>query len=222
MDFLDHLITLFTVHGYLAVFVVLLVSGFGAPMPEDVSLVAGGIIAGLGYADVRVMCAVGLAGVLIGDMVVFLVGRHFGARALRLRWIAHLLTPRRYAQAQAKFARYGNRLMFVARFLPGLRTAVFLTAGMSRRIPFTRFIALDGLAALISVPVWIGLGYYGAENREWLLAWIRRGQGAIAIAVCVLVAIIGWLLWRRASQRRLRLRQHRTRRADRDQRAESN
>ena len=222
MDFLDHLITLFTVHGYVAVFVVLLVSGFGVPIPEDVSLVAGGIIAGLGYADVRVMCAVGLAGVLIGDMVVFLVGRHFGARALRLRWIAHLLTPRRYAQVQAKFERYGNRLMFIARFLPGLRTAVFLTAGMSQRIPFARFIALDGLAALISVPVWIGLGYYGAENREWLLAWIRRGQGAIAIAALVLVAIIGWVVWRHASQRRSRLRQHRTRRADRGRRGESN
>ncbi len=221
MDFLDHLITLFNVHGYLAVFVVLLVSGFGVPIPEDVSLVAGGIIAGLGYADVRVMCAVGLAGVLIGDMTVFLVGRHFGARALRLRWVAHLLTPRRYAQVQEKFERYGNRLMFVARFLPGLRTAVFLSAGMSQRVSFARFIALDGLAALISVPVWIGLGYYGAENREWLLAWIHRGQGAVAIAAGVLVFSIGGFFWRRASQRRQRLREHRTRRADRDRRGES-
>lgn len=221
MAFLDHLIQLFTVHGYLAVFVVLLVSGFGVPIPEDISLVAGGIFAGLGYADVRVMCAVGLAGVLIGDMIVFLVGRHFGARALRLRWVAHLLTPRRYAQVQAKFERYGNRLMFVARFLPGLRTAVFLSAGMSQRVSFVRFIALDGLAALISVPVWIGLGYYGAENREWLLAWIHRGQGAIEIAACVLVASVVWFFWRRTRQRRQRLHQHRARRADRCRRGES-
>ena len=215
MDFLDHLISLFTVHGYLAVFVVLLVSGFGVPIPEDISLVAGGIIAGLGYADVRVMCAVGLAGVLIGDMTVFLIGRHFGTRAMRLRWVAHLLTPRRYAQVQEKFERYGNRLMFVARFLPGLRTAVFLSAGMSQRVSFARFIALDGLAAMISVPVWIGLGYYGAENREWLLAWIHRRQGAIAIAVVVVVTIVGCLIWYRGRLRHRRLRVHRERRADR-------
>jgi len=215
MDFLDLLIRLFTVHGYVAVFVVLLICGLGVPIPEDISLVAGGIIAGLGYANVQAMCAVGIAGVLFGDTAVFLIGRHLGTRALRLRWVAHLLTPRRYAQVQAKFERYGNRMMFVARFLPGLRTAVFLTAGMSQRVSFLRFILLDGAAALISVPVWIYLGYYGAENRAWLLAAVKRGQGGVAIALVVLVALLGWIVWRRASRRRERLRAHRHRRAAR-------
>jgi membrane protein DedA with SNARE-associated domain len=215
MDFLDLLIRLFTVHGYVAVFVVLLICGFGVPIPEDISLVAGGIIAGLGYADLHTMCAVGLAGVLVGDSAVFLVGRVFGVRALKVRWVAHLLTPRRYAQVQAKFARYGNRLMFVARFLPGLRTAVFLTAGMSHRVSFLRFLLLDGVAALLSVPVWVHLGYYGASNREWLLGWIKRGQGGIAAVAVVLVALAAWALWRRASRRRSLLRAHRTRRAAR-------
>lgn len=216
MDFLDQLIRLFTENGYLAVFLVLLVSGFGIPIPEDISLVAGGIIAGLGYADVRLMCLVGLAGVLLGDTVMFLVGHHLGARALRLRWVAHLLTPRRYALVQAKFDRYGNRLMFVARFLPGLRTAVFLTAGMTHRVSFWRFLALDGLAALISVPFWVWLGYVGAENRQWLLAWVERGQGVIAVVVVALVAVAVWVFWRRGRHRHRRLAWHRERRADRD------
>ena len=206
------LIDLFTRHGYLAVFVVLLVSGFGIPIPEDISLVAGGIIAGLGYADVNVMCAVGLAGVLLGDTVMFMVGHHFGARALRLRWVAHLLTPRRYAKVQHKFSRYGNRLMFVARFLPGLRTAVFLTAGMTHRVSFLRFIALDGLAALISVPVWVYLGYFGAENHDWLLAWVKRGESVILAVVAVLLVAAGWFWWRRKGRAYARLRALRARR----------
>lgn len=219
MDFLDQLIPLFAKHGYTAVFVVLLVSGFGVPIPEDISLVAGGIIAGLGYVDVRVMVAIGLAGVLIGDSTMFLIGRHLGERALRLRWIAHVLTPRRYALVQQQFARYGSRLMFVARFLPGLRSAVFLTAGMTRRVSFVRFLLLDGFAALISVPVWIALGYYGAENHDWLLAWIKRGQGGIAIAAVAVVAVTGWLFWRRACKRRERLCALRQRRDTRARRA---
>lgn len=206
MDFLDQLIPLFAKHGYVAVFIVLLISGFGVPIPEDISLVAGGIIAGLGYVDVRLMVAVSLAGVLIGDSAMFLIGRHLGERALRIRWIARLLTPRRYALVQQQFTRYGNRLMFVARFLPGLRSAVFLTAGMTRRVSFLRFILLDGFAAVISVPVWIALGFYGAENHDWLLAWIKRGQGGIAIAAVVIVGATAWWLWRRAGKRRDRLR----------------
>jgi membrane protein DedA with SNARE-associated domain len=215
MGFLDQLINLFTQHGYVAVFAVLLVSAFGIPIPEDISLVAGGVIAGLGHADVRVMCAVGLVGVLLGDSIVFLIGYLFGVHALRWRWVAHLLTPRRHAQVKAKFVRYGNRLMFVARFLPGLRTAVFLTAGMSHRVSFLRFLAFDGLAALLSVPFWVWLGYIGAENRVWLLDWIRRGQGAIALGVVLLIALTVWVFWRRAQQRHQRLREHRERRAGR-------
>ena len=215
MGLLDQLILLFARNGYLAVFLVLLLCGFGVPIPEDISLVAGGIIAGLGYADVRVMCLVGLAGVLVGDAFMFWVGHHFGARALRLRWVAHLLTPRRYARVQAKFDRYGNRLMFIARFLPGMRTAVFLSAGMTHRVSFLRFLAFDGLAALISVPFWVWLGYLGAEKREWLLDAVQRSHGALIAAMALLVVAVGWLIWRRSRRRVLRLRLHRARRAAR-------
>lgn len=69
-----------------------------------------------------------------------------------MRRVAHLLTRHRYARVQAKFERYANRLMFVARFLPGLRAATFLNAGMSRRVSFLRFFLRDGFAAWISVP----------------------------------------------------------------------
>ena len=38
---------IFTEYGYLAVFVMLLICGFGIPVPEDVTLVTGGVIAGV-------------------------------------------------------------------------------------------------------------------------------------------------------------------------------
>jgi membrane protein DedA with SNARE-associated domain len=215
MDLLDTLIAFFTTNGYLAVFVVLMICGFGVPIPEDITLVAGGVIAGLGYANVHTMVVVGLLGVLTGDSLMFIVGRIFGERALRLRWVAYLLTPRRYAQVQAKFTRYGNRLMFVARFLPGLRSPIFLTAGMTRRVSFLRFFLLDGLAALISVPIWVYLGYYGAQNHEWLLTWLSRGKVIVLIVVGVLVGLAIWYFWRRSARRRSILRMRKLRRSPR-------
>ncbi len=215
MSFLDLLIQLFTEHGYVAVFVALLLSGFGVPIPEDISLVAGGVIAGLGHADVRIMCLVGLAGVLVGDAFVFLVGRTFGVRALKVRWVAHVLTPRRHAQVKAKFSRYGSRLMFIARFLPGLRTAVFLTAGMSQRVSFLRFIAFDGLAALLSVPFWVWLGWFGAGHSDWIMEQVHRGQGVLIALLAALVVLVAVWAWRRGRLRLQRLHAHRERRADR-------
>ncbi|PHV10636.1 DedA family protein [Chitinimonas sp. BJB300] len=202
MDFLVILLSLFENYGYIAVFTVLLICGFGVPIPEDVSLVAGGVIAGLGYADVHLMFLVCMAGVLIGDSAMFTIGRLFGEKVLAWRFVSKLLTPARYCAVQDKFARYGNRLMFIARFLPGLRSAIFLTAGMTRRVPFWRFLMLDGLAALISVPAWVYLGYFGASNREWLLTWIRRGQVGILIAIALigLILLFGYIKRRRAAQ----------------------
>ncbi len=206
MDLLDILVRFFTENGYLAVFIVLMICGFGLPIPEDITLVAGGVIAGLGYANVHVMCAVGILGVLAGDTLMFVIGRVFGTRALRLRWVAYLLTPRRYARVQAKFSRHGTRLMFVARFLPGLRSPIYLTAGMTRRVSFLKLFLLDGLAALISVPVWVYLGHYGAQNHEWLLTWLGRGKVVIFAVLGVVLVMVAWYYWRRIARRRSLLR----------------
>ena len=147
MPLLESLIDLFTEHDYIAVFLVLLICGMGVPIPEDITLVAGGVISGLGYSNVHVMFAVGMAGVLIGDLTMFMIGRQFGERALRWRWVALMLTPERRALVQQKFDRYGIRLLFIARFLPGLRSPIFIVAGWSRRVSPLKFLLLDGAAA---------------------------------------------------------------------------
>jgi membrane protein DedA with SNARE-associated domain len=202
MDLLERLIAVFADSGYVAVFIALLLCGAGIPLPEDLTLVAGGVIAGLGYANVHVMVAVALTGVLIGDASMFLLGHHYGAHILKWRWVAHLLTPERYAKVQHRFERYGNRLLFIARFLPGMRTAIYLTAGSTHRVSFGRFLLLDGSAALISVPIWVYLGYLGADNRTWLALWIHRGQAGLWIIGAVVAAVVLWLWWRRRRRRR--------------------
>lgn len=209
MDILSLLVDFFSDYGYLAVFLILLACGFGVPIPEDVTLVAGGIISGLGYANVHLMFGVCMVGVLLGDSTMFLIGRHFGVRALRWRWVNWLLTPERYARVQQKFERYGTRLLFIARFLPGLRSPVFLTAGMTRRVSYLKFLMLDGLAALISVPIWVYLGDYGADNHEWLLLWLKRGQTGVYVVLGVIVLAIAWYLVRKRLRRRALLRRRR-------------
>ena len=196
MDLLQQLITIFAENGYAAVFIALMICGAGLPLPEDITLVAGGVIAGLGYANVHAMVALAMFGVLLGDSAIFLLGHHYGARILQWRFVARVLTPERYVKVQEKFDQYGNRMLFFARFLPGMRTTVYLTAGTTHRVSFLRFLLIDTLAALISVPFWVYLGFFGADNHEWLVKWLHRGQSSLWVLVGILLLTVLVLWWK--------------------------
>ena len=201
MDLLERLITIFAQNGYLAVFIALMICGAGLPLPEDVTPVAGGVIAGLGYANVHAMFGLCMFGVLLGDSAIFLLGHHYGARMMRWRLVAKVLTPKRYAMVQEKFDRYGNRMLFFARFLPGMRTTVYVTAGATHRVSTVRFLLIDTLAALISVPFWVYLGYLGANNHQWLMKWMHRGQNSLWLLVALVLLVLLVLWWRQRRQR---------------------
>ena len=187
----------FVEYGYAAVFFVLVICGCGVPIPEDLTLVTGGVISGMGYTNPHIMFAVGMLGVLVGDGIMFAAGRIWGQKILRFKPIARIMTPKRYEQVQEKFDKYGNWVLFVARFLPGLRTAVFVTAGISRKVSYLRFIIMDGLAALISVPIWIYLGEYGAHNIDWLMAKMHSLQSGIFVILGIGAAVVAWIWWKK-------------------------
>ncbi|MDO1508797.1 MULTISPECIES: DedA family protein [unclassified Neisseria] len=208
----------FTQYGYAAVFFVLVVCGFGVPIPEDITLVAGGVISGLGYANVHIMFLVGMVGVLVGDGLMFTAGRVFGHKILKVRFVARVMTPKRYAQVQEKFDKYGNRVLFTARFLPGLRTPIYITAGISRKVSYLRFLIMDGLAALISVPVWVYLGNYGAENTDWLLEKVHQFQAVLFVLLGIGAVVLLYFWWKKRQRLRFyreHLRELRAKRKER-------
>ena len=63
-------------------FFVLVICGFGVPIPEDLTLVTGGVISGLGYTNSHIMFAVGMLGVLVGDGFMFAPAEFGGKKSL--------------------------------------------------------------------------------------------------------------------------------------------
>ncbi|TXI93372.1 MAG: DedA family protein [Neisseriales bacterium] len=190
---LHELIAFFAIYGYIAVFLVLIACGFGVPIPEDITLVAGGVICGLAATmDVHLMVTIALLGVIIGDGTMFMLGKLLGPRVKKVPLLKNVFTEKRYKQMQEKVHKYGNRILFVARFLPGLRAPIFMTAGISRRVSYWKFLVMDGGAALISVPLWVYAGYYFAHDLDDLLHWVRQSETFILsiLAFILLVWII--------------------------------
>ena len=141
---------------YVLVFVILLACGLGLPIPEDITLFVGGMLAYYGLVNVWVMVMVCMAGVLIGDSTIFLLGAKYGREITQKPFFSKFLTPERLDAVKEKLHRNGNKVIFVSRFMPGLRAPTFFCAG-SLHLPFKVFLFYDGLAALISVPgiVWV-------------------------------------------------------------------
>ena len=157
---------------------VLIICGFGVPIPEDITLVSGGVIAGLYPESVNshLMLVVSMIGVLAGDSTMYWLGRIYGTRILRFRPMRKLVTLERLKMVREKFAQYGNRVLFVARFLPGLRAPIYMVSGITRRVSYTRFVLIDFCAAIISVPIWVLPWRIWCENLDWLHEQIKKAN----------------------------------------------
>lgn len=191
MEVLHQLIGFFGSYGYVAVFLVLLACGFGVPIPEDITLVAGGVIccALASHLDVRIMLVVALAGVIVGDGIMFVLGRSLGPKVKTLPLLRRVFTENIYRKMQDKVHKYGHWVLFVARFLPGLRAPIFMTAGISRRVPYWKFLLMDGTAALISVPIWVYAGYYFAHDLDDLVEWVKHSEAIVIASASIAVVI---------------------------------
>ena len=183
---------------YLLMFAILLACGFGFPMPEDIVLVTGGILSSRGVTDFGITFAVCMAGVLVGDGIVFTIGQKMGPRIRETSFYGKIMSPDREAQVSSWFSRYGDKVIFFARFAPGLRMPLFLTSGIYQ-VPPWKFFFLDGFAAIISVPVWIWVGYVFGANLEALEKKIHQFQLGIysVLGVCFLLLISFWYMKRR-------------------------
>jgi membrane protein DedA with SNARE-associated domain len=150
-------------------------------MPEDVILIAGGILAQQEKASIWPSVAVAYAGVIIGDGIMFTIGRRLGTRLLDHPRLQRIFSAQRRTRVEALFTRWGAYAVFAGRFAAGVRSMVFMTAG-AMKVRYSLFFIFDSLAALISVPLFIWVGAQFGENLE-----------AIKKAKLVLLGVIGGL-----------------------------
>jgi membrane protein DedA with SNARE-associated domain len=129
-----------------------------------------------------------MVGAVVGDMVMYGLGRKFGRGLLQRRGYLHsLLSAERERQIEEQFRLHGLKVLFAARFLVGIRTPIYITAGILK-VPFRRFIVADMFCAAVVIPLFFGVAYLFSDhvNRLWQL--LRRAE--IAVSATVVVAAI--------------------------------
>jgi membrane protein DedA with SNARE-associated domain len=176
--------------GYVGIAIILVLGGLGLPIPEEAPIIVAAILTRNGQMSVIPALASCLGGVLLGDFVVYALGYCYGEKVLKLPITRRLLTRQREAQITGYFHRHGFKILVSGRFVPGFRTAAYLTAGILK-LPALKLLVTDLVAVTLSTLLMFGLGFLFAIQIQ---KGIREVQQWITLVVAVGVG--SWLLYR--------------------------
>ncbi len=160
---------------YIAIFFATLAT-VAAPVPEEASLLGAGLAARFGSVAFVGCVAAALGGIMLGDILGYVVGRFFLSRLLRTPFGEKVLPQERRLWAERMVATHGALAIVLARFLVGLRGFLYFAVGASG-FPFARFVAIDGAAGLVEVTGLVAIGFAFGELH------VRVGRGVDLLVV---------------------------------------
>ena len=198
MDFLHDSLELIeqymTTYGYWVVFFGVMLENAGLPIPGETILLVAGYFASAGHFNIFLVMLVACVGAVLGDNAGFAVGHHYG-RGILLKFGRFVfLTPQRLEHLENYFKSHGNKTVFVARFITGLRVFAAVLAGASG-MRWRVFLIYNVAGAIVWSIVITTLGYLFGESLPILITWVGR-SGTILLVVGLVVLVIAWRIYR--------------------------
>ena len=182
-------------YGPFAVFLLLMLTGIGVPLGEDLILIPAGILLGFGELQPIWMTALfAYLGVLCSDCMWFVLCWTYGTPLLHKRWFKRAVHPRRLLEVKHQIEQRGMWVVVIARFVPGSRTPAITAAGVLH-LSFWKFALATAGACLVTVPLQLGLGYFiskgvgsaeSADRIKWFIV--------VIVGILAVLLVLAW--WR--------------------------
>lgn len=154
-------------------------------VPSETTVILGGVAAGAGDQNLLLVIAAGALGAFLGDNTAYLIGRRFSP-SIQRRAARREKTSKRLNWANDQIRRRGGLLLITARFIPGGRTALTITSGLTHQ-PWGWFAGWIALAAVIWATYAAGLGYiFGNRFKDnHTLAFLLAFGAALSVTVII-------------------------------------
>jgi membrane-associated protein len=178
---------------YAIIFVFAFLDALIPIVPSETAVITAGVVAASGDLSLGLIIPAAAAGAFLGDNTAYLIGHRFGGRAAE-RFFTGDKAKHRLDWAEEQLDERGGQLIIVARFIPGGRTAVALSAG-TLGYRWRRFVVFDLIATLIWASYSALLGYYGGKTFESFWGLVLALTTAFALAGAT--ELVRWLLRRR-------------------------
>lgn len=183
-------------YGLWAIFFTMVLESAFIPIPSEVVVPLGGVLAAQGHVALWQVVVVSTLANLVGSLIIYAIGR-YGGRELILRYGRYVrLTSHHVELADRWFDRWGSWAVFVTRMLPGVRSVISLPAGIAR-MPVGRFTLFTTLGSIPWNLALAYLGYLFGANWEQLQSYFHRYDlVAYGLVVAAVLAVVAWVWWR--------------------------
>jgi membrane protein DedA with SNARE-associated domain len=168
---------------------ILLGLAVGTLVSEDLTSIGAGLLAQEGAIGLMPAIAACAAGVYVGDLGLWALGRLAGTRAFRWSWVQRRIDPAMLASLGAPLDRRMGLAVLASRFLPGSRLPMYLAFGISGRRPLA-FAVWTFIAVLLWTPLLVLLtATYGSSLTSTLLGQL----GDVSRLVVTAMVLVGGL-----------------------------
>jgi membrane protein DedA with SNARE-associated domain len=180
-------------HGYAVVALIVFLEAVGVPVPAALALVAAGAASALHHLRPEVVLPIALSAMLLGDIVLFILGRYSGWALLGFLCRIALNPESCILRSAESFYRRGRTTLMFAKFIPGINTLAPPLAG-SMRMGFGQFLRLDFIGASLYTLAYTGFGYLFSD----VLVAVAKGAATVGRAVewLLLIALIVYVSYR--------------------------
>ena len=191
-----HLHSFFGYIGYLKnlsypqLYLIVIASGHLIPIPEPVTLIILGYLAGVGRHNIFGLIAVSALAVMTFDLVIYFIGKSGSrlARYLETKIKTHILE--KYKDA----SNFDLAILFIiSHFVPGWRIANPVIAGVTD-ISFKKFFLLTFVSAIVYTPAYLLIGYF-FRSKILLLINVFQSAQKMTVPIVLLIMLLLFLVY---------------------------
>lgn len=185
---MESLLTGISQHGYSILFLAVFLEAIGVPVPAALALLLAGGASARGPLRLHLALASALSAMLIGDTLMYLLGRFTGWWLLGTLCRVSLNPESCILRSADSFYRRGRLVMLFAKFLPGLNTMAPPLAG-SMRMRFGQFVGLDLAGTALYVGAYSLAGFLFSDVLGHITNGVRTFGRIVSWALAAAVAV---------------------------------
>jgi len=187
---IEFIISFISRAGYLGIFFLMVLESAMIPIPSEIIMPFSGFLVSAGKFGPILVVLAGSLGNLVGSVLTYYFGLNVG-RAFIIKYGKYVFFKKEHLEfTERLFKNYGDKISFVGRLLPIIRTYVSLPAGIGRT-NFIKFVFYTLIGSLIWNSVLTFAGMQLGNN------WKNIDRYSIyldIVTICIIVGFSAWLV----------------------------